>query len=120
MQKFTIAKDEEAVLQVKFMTREGEIVNIHEAENAEWISDSPETLKVISSQFDGTNYNVTVAPQQTGKVILTAKGWFLGNEKFAENDYLGYPFSGSCEVEVRPALVKQVFFTLSHRKLKSI
>ena len=115
MQKFTIAKDEKAVLQVKFLTSDNELGKIHEGENASWICNDTGILKIISTDFDGANYNVTVSPVATGVAILTAKGNFLGNDRASENDFFGYEVSGCCQIEVRPALVKGAFFTLSHR-----
>lgn len=119
MQKFVLAKDENAVIQVKFLTSQNEMIKIHEEENAQWVSSDPNVFTILSSNYDKTNYNVTISAQNTGKATLMAGGWFLGNDAHSENDFLGYPFTGTCEVEVRPALVKQVVFNMSHKILKN-
>ena len=90
MQSFTIAKDEEAVLQVKFLTSQNEPMKIYEDENAEWSCKETGVIKIVSSKFDGTNYNVTVSAVGTGSAILCVKGNFQGNEKASENDFFGY------------------------------
>lgn len=119
MQRFIIAKDEQAVLNVKFLTSQNDIVKIHEDESPQWISSNTDVFTIISSNYDKTNYNVLISAQNTGNAVLMAGGWFLGNDLHSESDYLGYSFTGSCEIEVRPALVKQTVFTMSHKILKN-
>lgn len=115
MQTFRIAADETAVLQAKFLTRKGGNVKIYEDENAEWSTSDPAVIKIVSSNFDKTNYNVTIEAQSTGIANLYAKGNFEGNVKADDKNFFGYEVSGFCQIEVRPPLVKEVFFTLSHR-----
>lgn len=114
MQKYTLSRNDKAVFQAKFQTEDGEIKFIHENENASWVSDKPEVVKITDTAFDGVNYNVTVEAISTGLAILSAEGNFLGNTRASSNDFYGYKKSGSCQIEVLPALVKTVYFTLSH------
>ena len=119
MQKYTLSRNEKAVLQAKFQTEDGEIKFIHENENASWVSDNPDVVKITDTTFDGTNYNVTIHCLSTGIANLTAIGDFLGNDRASgENDFYGYKLSGCCQIEVRPALASQVYFTLSHKGIK--
>jgi len=120
IQKFTIAKDETAVLQVKFMTAENDIVFINENENAIWTVEDEEVIEILSSNFDGSNYNVTVNPKKTGLTKIYAKGTFLDIDGSSQSGYKSYEFIGTCEVEVREGLVRKAFFTLSHRTPKNI
>ncbi len=115
IQKFTLTKLDEAVLQAKFQTPDNEIKFIHEGENAVWTSSAPSVVKIVDSKFDGTNYNVTISCLNTGVATLTAAGNFLSNDKASENDYFGFELSGKCEIEVRPTLPNTVFFTLTHK-----
>ena len=118
MQKYTLSRNDKAVLQAKFQAEDGEIKFIHENENASWVSDKPEVVKIIDTTFDGTNYNVTIHCLSTGVASLAAAGNFLSNDRANGDDFFGYQLSGCCQIEVRPALASQIYFTMSHKGIK--